>query len=213
MILAPGARGPGFDSLLSPFCPSAQRGMEKHPWQDSNLQPPDPWSGALPLSHTDTQGAGPERLHRSHLQAELMVRWPSGLRRYVQVVVSSGAWVRTPPSPLFLTGRVAQWKSVGPRIQRLQVRVLPRSFEHEREWSSGRMAPCHGVGPGSIPGSRILQFARGTRRRRAPPTRATIFQPDASLAQSVERKALNLVVVGSSPTGGDPFPCASEAKR
>ena len=24
-----------------------------------------------------------------------------------------------------------------------------------REWSSGRMAPCHGVGPGSIPGSRI----------------------------------------------------------
>ena len=25
-------------------------------------------------------------------------------------------------------GRVAQWKSVGPRIQRLQVRVLPRSF-------------------------------------------------------------------------------------
>ena len=24
-----------------------------HPWQDSNLQPPDPWSGALPLSHTD----------------------------------------------------------------------------------------------------------------------------------------------------------------
>ena len=25
-----------------------------------------------------------------------------------------------------------------------------------REWSSGRMAPCHGVGPGSIPGSRIF---------------------------------------------------------
>jgi hypothetical protein len=31
----------------------------------------------------------------------VVVRWPSGLRRYVQVVVSSGAWVRTPPSPLF----------------------------------------------------------------------------------------------------------------
>ena len=30
----------------------------------------------------------------------------------------------------------------------------------------------------------------------------------ASLAQSVERKALNLVVVGSSPTGGESFsPC------
>ena len=27
---------------------------KEHPWQDSNLQPPDPWSGALPLSHTDT---------------------------------------------------------------------------------------------------------------------------------------------------------------
>ena len=27
---------------------------KQHPWQDSNLQPPDPWSGALPLSHTDT---------------------------------------------------------------------------------------------------------------------------------------------------------------
>ena len=26
----------------------------------------------------------------------------------------------------------------------------------QREWSSGRMAPCHGVGPGSIPGSRIF---------------------------------------------------------
>ncbi len=25
-----------------------------------------------------------------------------------------------------------------------------------REWSSGRMAPCHGVGPGSIPGSRMF---------------------------------------------------------
>ena len=28
-----------------------------------------------------------------------------------------------------------------------------------REWSSGRMAPCHGVGPGSIPGSRIFSTA------------------------------------------------------
>ena len=27
---------------------------KEHPWQDSNLQPPDPWSGALPLSHTDS---------------------------------------------------------------------------------------------------------------------------------------------------------------
>ena len=33
--------------------------------------------------------------------ARIVVRWPSGLRRYVQVVVSSGAWVRTPPSPVF----------------------------------------------------------------------------------------------------------------
>jgi hypothetical protein len=33
------------------------------------------------------------------------------------------------------------------------------------------------------------------------------FGTEASLAQSVERKALNLVVVGSSPTGGD-FPAS-----
>ncbi len=30
------------------------------------------------------------------------------------------------------------------------------AVEQTREWSSGRMAPCHGVGPGSIPGSRIF---------------------------------------------------------
>ena len=36
--------------------------------------------------------------------------------------------------------------------------------EQAREWSSGRMAPCHGVGPGSIPGSRTfvgIMIARG----------------------------------------------------
>ena len=37
-----------------------------------------------------------------HHEALQVVRWPSGLRRYVQVVVSSGAWVRTPPSPYTL---------------------------------------------------------------------------------------------------------------
>ena len=35
---------------------------------------------------------------------------------------------------------------------------------------------------------------------------AIAMTPAASLAQSVERKALNLVVVGSSPTGGGYFP-------
>ncbi len=71
-----------------------------------------------------------------------VARWPSGLRRCVKAAISSEAWVRTPPSSLFCDsdpaccagglchtrGRVAQWKSVGPRIQRLQVRVLPRSM-------------------------------------------------------------------------------------
>ena len=53
MIPASGAGGPGFDSLLSPdVCHLALAKL--HPWQDSNLQPPDPWSGALPLSHTDS---------------------------------------------------------------------------------------------------------------------------------------------------------------
>ncbi|ORX92324.1 hypothetical protein K493DRAFT_44476 [Basidiobolus meristosporus CBS 931.73] len=31
-----------------------------------------------------------------------LVRWPSGLRRCVQVAVSSEAWVRTPPSSSIL---------------------------------------------------------------------------------------------------------------
>ena len=31
----------------------------------------------------------------------------------------------------------------------------------KREWSSGRMAPCHGVGPGSIPGSRTIWLTAG----------------------------------------------------
>ena len=38
-------------------------------------------------------------------------------------------WLRKPtPYPLGYGGRVAQWKSVGPRIRRLQVRVLPWSL-------------------------------------------------------------------------------------
>ena len=41
-----------------------------------------------------------------------------------------------------------------------------------------------------------------------PAAETFLFGIDASLAQSVERKALNLVVVGSSPTGGG-FPHAS----
>ena len=80
--LAQHARGTGIDTLHlhlwrpwafssvveRPFCirkvegsnPSSSSTFsvartKEHPWQDSNLQPPDPWSGALPLSHTDTQ--------------------------------------------------------------------------------------------------------------------------------------------------------------
>ncbi len=34
--------------------------------------------------------------------------WPSGLRRYVQVVVSSDAWVRTPPNAKEVHGALAQ---------------------------------------------------------------------------------------------------------
>ena len=37
----------------SSILPVAFCALQMHPWQDSNLQPPDPWSGALPLSHTD----------------------------------------------------------------------------------------------------------------------------------------------------------------
>ena len=60
----------------------------------------------------------------------------------------------------------------------------------EREWSSGRMAPCHGVGPGSIPGSRIFpQDCPGTLAQ-------------AALAQLGERQTEDLKVPGSIPGGG-----------
>ncbi len=69
------------------------------------------------------------------------VRWPSGLRRYVQVVVSSGAWVRTPPSPLFQVERrvvcsARGWQRRGARNRGLTVRIL--AFQAS--------------GPGSTPG-------------------------------------------------------------
>ena len=49
------------------------------------------------------------------LREPAVVRWPSGLRRYVQVVVSSGAWVRTPPSPFpfAVGGCEAIWDNSG----------------------------------------------------------------------------------------------------
>ena len=46
----------------------------------------------------------------------------------IREVEGSNPSVSTFPVQLLYRGRVAQWKSVGPRIQRLQVRVLPRSF-------------------------------------------------------------------------------------
>ena len=49
-ILALQASGPGSTPGGCTFAPREK----EHPWQDSNLQPPDPWSGALPLSHTDS---------------------------------------------------------------------------------------------------------------------------------------------------------------
>ena len=60
-----------------------------------------------------------------------------------------------------------------------------------REWSSGRMAPCHGVGPGSIPGSRtfLSQTPAGSRFK-------------AALAQLGERQTEDLKVPGSIPGGG-----------
>ena len=55
---------------------------------------------------------------------------------------------------------------------RLQVKWTALQFSREkiqpvckRNWSSGRMAPCHGVGPGSIPGLRIIfPFTHPTRQ-------------------------------------------------
>ena len=61
------------------------------------------------------------------------------------------AWVRLLLLLLrrtFATGRVAQWKSVGLRIQRLQVRVLPRSTFSLR--SSPARGSCSSVGRASL---------------------------------------------------------------
>ena len=55
-ILAFQASGPGSTPGGCTFPEHTMGGTpaKEHPWQDSNLQPPDPWSGALPLSHTDS---------------------------------------------------------------------------------------------------------------------------------------------------------------
>ena len=55
------------------------------------------------------------------------------------------------------------------------------------------MAPCHGVGPGSIPGSRI--FPRDLHAGLA----------QAALAQLGERQTEDLKVPGSIPGGGTLF--------
>ena len=121
-----------------------------------------------------------------------------------------------------VVGRVAQWKSVGPRIQRLQVRVLPRSLcctwllssvaEHRsrkpgvessilsvaffsQDAAHGYLAQWQSIGP--------VNQGSGVRSSQWPVWWAAAA---ASLAQSVERKALNLVVAGSSPAGGGSFP-------
>jgi hypothetical protein len=71
------------------------------------------------------------------------------------------------------------------------------------------ISACHADDPGSIPGRGVL-FCASTRECESATnkrgTKITIQRwSDARLAQSVERKALNLVVVGSSPTVGDLF--------
>ena len=75
-----------------------------------------------------------------------------------------------------------------------------------------RISACHAEDPGSIPGRGVscapswANFASACHASDllASPALSPFFSssPTARLAQSAERKALNLVVVGSSPTVG-----------
>ena len=59
--------------------------------------------------------------------------------------------------------------------------------------------------PGSIPGTALVFMGGGNANQMGP--KAVLNEEGAArLAQLVERKALNLVVVGSSPTVGAFFP-------
>ena len=78
------------------------------------------------------------------------VRWPSGLRRYVQVVVSSGAWVRTPPSPFSFTCVWDWWQGFGSGLCRRSTFMHLNAAAMELEES---FLPCKPPPPGFEPGS------------------------------------------------------------
>ena len=73
--------------------------------------------------------------------------------------------------------------------------ITPHSSQKHPRWGSNPQPPA--------PETDALPLRHAGLHALPPPKKYTLLPPKASLAQSVERKALNLVVVGSSPTGGD----------
>ena len=141
------------------------------------------------------------RLHGSFLTVILRAAcftsmktvWPSGLRRQTQVLVEKSAWVRTPQLSVFCPKARPQTNSL--------LQNTPDRTRTGNLWirSPTRYPLRHGGCPLWTCHCRENPFiARSLRFKQS------MYQgPTARLAQSVERKALNLVVVGSSPTVGN----------
>ena len=117
--------------------------------------------------------------------------WPSSLRRQTQVLVEQSAWVRTPQlsvfSETFWASSLSENTPDRTRTGNLWIR------------SPTRYPLRYGGNP---PLSHLLRLVLSVCWRVWDRALRFSLPPRARLAQSIERKALNLVVVGTSPTVG-----------
>ena len=101
----------------------------------------------------------PSQVWKFRPQGEMRGRWkssPAGNRTRVTRVTGGDTNLYTTEDPSSRGARRGDSQALSSTLK--HSRALSSTLEHfkkyrKREWSSGRMAPCHGVGPGSIPGA------------------------------------------------------------